>query len=248
MKLLNSHTIRNISAVFLAMLLMASSSASAALLGNVTRAEIKEVVNPIYPMSLSSMGIYEGSATLLIELDSEGKMTDWLAVSASKPEFVTALERVIDKWTFTPATRDGENIPYALSVNVKFKSEGIMMAVNGVQMVQAYLYGRFDTHEERLVSQYSELDKMPTPVNIVQPKVFSDIPEEDKDGYVVLGFFIDNEGNVRMPVLMEYEGDIRLAYSAYDALVQWKFEAPKVNGKTTMCRASQKFIFTSGKK
>jgi len=218
-----------------------SSSVSAA----IVRAEIKDLVNPLYPTMLSSMGVLEGSATVLIDIDADGNMIDWLALSCTNEEFVSAIERVIDKWTFTPATEDGTPIPYAMSVTVKFKAEGILMAINGVQIVQAYMNGMFEPVERSLVSRYSDLDGMPTPVKVIQPMLSKDIPEENRSGEVVLGFFIDPAGKVRMPVMLECNGDMCLAYAAYDAIMQWQFEVPTVRGRPTMVRARQKFIFTS---
>lgn len=210
------------------------------------RGKLEEIVNPIYPRSLSDMGTFEGSATILIELDENGKMTDWLPLSATHMEFVDAIANVINQWTFSPASRNGEAIPDAFSLTIRFKNEGVITGYNGMQMAGAFLNSCRNPSEEALVAQYSQLDKIPTPTMIVQPNV-SGIEETERAGKVTLGFFIDENGKVRMPVLLNCEGDIGLAYAAHAALTQWTFEKPTVKGKAVTVRASQQFIFKADK-
>ncbi len=244
MKTLNRHNIRNILAATILLSAIPAAS-SAAPQAEVRRAEIVHLVDPIYPISLSSMGIYEGSTTILIEVDSRGDMTDWIALSATRMEFVESVARVIDQWKFKSATRDGVAIPYSLSLTINFKSDGLMMSVNGFQMVQAFLYGNFNPVDKPLVAKFSELDNMPRPTKVVEPAFTADVPKDVRNGSVEMGFFIDTNGKVRMPVLLECNGDIRLAYAAYDALMQWEFNTPTVRGRPMMVRARQQFIFSS---
>lgn len=211
-------------------------------------AYINYAVQPSYPMQLGAMGISEGSATILIALDNSGKMLDWVAVSATRPEFVKAVTRVIDTWEFKPAVKDGHPIPTEVCISVKFKNDNVVMSMNGFQMVQALMNSYIEVKEVSLVAKYSELDRLPEPTNIITPVIDSALTGKDREGEVVLGFFIDAEGHVRMPVLMEYKGDVRLVYAAYDALTKWEFAMPVSHGKPIMVRASQKFIFKSASK
>jgi hypothetical protein len=204
---------------------------------------IDRVIDPIYPIKLGAIGIAEGSTTIIISVDNTGKMMDWVPVSATKPEFVKSVANVINLWNFKPAYKNGEPVASAISVSVKFRNDSVVMSMNGIQMVQALMNSYTDPREYSLVARYSELDRIPEPVNIVQPGIDPAIPENERDGEVVIGFFIDADGKVRMPIMMECKGDMRLANSAYDALAQWKFAPPVSHGRPTMVRASQKFIF-----
>lgn len=204
---------------------------------------ISYVVNPVYPIKLGAMGISEGSVRIIISVDNTGKMMDWVALSATKPEFVRAIANVINSWEFKPACRDGEPVASVISVAVKFKNDNVVMSMNGFQMVQALMNSYFDAKELSLVARYSELDGIPEPINIVQPSVDPSVTGKAREGEVVIGFFIDTDGHVRIPVMMECKGDVRLANAAYDALNKWEFAKPVVKGKPTMVRASQKFIF-----
>lgn len=205
--------------------------------------EIDTIVQPLYPSSLSAAGILDGSMTILVALDNQGTVIDWLPVSTSNDDFIPAVSNVVYKWKFIPAKRGGENVASAVSVTLNFKMDGFIMSMNGFGLTHFFLFGSLDMQQHSLVSSFSQLDGLPEPVSIVQPALSVKIPEGTRKGEVVMMFFIDNEGNVRMPELTKCDGDIRLAYAAYDALVQWKFKPPVRNGRTTTVRASQRFIF-----
>ena len=67
---------------------------------------------------------------------------------------------------------------------------------------------------------------------------------------MVYNFFIDQEGRVRIPWLDEQEFqhiDEEILDATYDALMQWEFTPPTVNGKKVVTQVSQPFWFTSPK-
>ena len=61
---------------------------------------------------------------------------------------------------------------------------------------------------------------------------------------IVIEFFIDEAGNVRLPVVTDIDGPIELAKSAYLAITSWKFEPPMIYGKPVATRARQPFYFS----
>jgi TonB family protein len=60
---------------------------------------------------------------------------------------------------------------------------------------------------------------------------------------MVVQFYIDQEGKVRMPVLADVDCDLELAAAAYDAVRTWSFEPPTVKGRPVIVTARQKFVF-----
>jgi TonB family protein len=200
-------------------------------------------VNPIYPPNLGLMGISSGSVTVLVSVDNTGKMMDWMVVSATRPEFVKSVRNVIDAWQFKPAYKNGVPIASEVIISVKFQNDNVMMSMNASQMVTAVMTGYVMEKEVSFVAKYSQLDRIPEPVNIVQPGFDPAIGADKREGYAVIRFFIDENGNVRMPVIVESKGDERLAFAAYDAISKWKFASPISRGKPITVCASQKFIF-----
>ena len=223
-------------------------SAQSAQSSNYVEPTLTYMEKPIFPYRQISNGVIEGSVTFIVELDNSGHKSDWLAIGATDRDFVDAIGIVIDKWTFTPAYRDGKPVASAMTFTITFKIGDSVLSATGMQFASTFLYGNYNKLEKPLVVRYSDLDVLPRPREIVQPTVGSDVPAEAASGEVEMAFIIDDKGNVRMPVLLSCRGDIRLAYAAYDALLKWKFDAPKAHGMTTMVRAQQKFIFTAAKK
>ncbi|HNX04817.1 MAG TPA: energy transducer TonB [Opitutales bacterium] len=230
----------------IAALTLTGLSASAEPASGVNSADptIAYMVEPIFPVRLAFDGTLDGSATIMVELDNTGKMTDWLALSTTNDEFVSAISHVIKEWKFEPAIRNGKPAPSAMSISFNFNRSGGVSTSTGVQFYNVFLNTVFNPVEKPLVARYSDLDALPRPKSVADPVLGSDIPEGQRSGEVVLGFFIDTNGGVRMPILLECKGDIRLAYAAYDAIFKWQFDVPRVNGTPMMVRAQQKFIFT----
>jgi len=67
------------------------------------------------------------------------------------------------------------------------------------------------------------------------------------DQKAVFEFYIDESGNVRIPMLREAEAsdDIEeeLLVIVQDALMKWKFRPPKKNGKPVVVRVAQPIFF-----
>jgi len=232
--------------ILAALALTAFSTSSLSAAPNASAYQQPKVVSmetPRYPSEMIAQGIHEGSATIIVELDNAGTMTDWLAISTTRKEFVEAIGAVINTWKFAPALRDGKPVPSGMQFSFNFHSNGYV-SYNGVGLYLSFFNGLFNPVEKPLVANISQLDRMPLPLSVAQPFIDSAIPVGSRSGELTLCFFIDQNGNVRMPVLLECKGDIRLAYAAYDAVLKWKFEIPRVKGLPVMVRAQQKFVFS----
>jgi outer membrane biosynthesis protein TonB len=206
-------------------------------------ARVDFVVQPNFPTAARSLGLREGTVTILIAVDSEGKLVDWIAVSATNPAFVDAIGTTIDRWAFEPGYRDGKPVPYTLCETCRFLDKSNAITVDGTQMEKMLLNSQIGIKDAPLVAKIAELDHMPEPLKIVQPVLSADIPAGQRAGMVEMGFFIDPTGHVRMPYVIQCNGDIRLAYAAYAALTEWQFKPSTVRGEPMTVRASQKFFF-----
>lgn len=209
-----------------------------------TDATVERMVDPLYPLRLSATGVVQGSTRILLEIDAHGELIDWLALSYTDEAFVHSIARVIDQWEFSPATRDGKNVPSGLLIDLRFQSEGLVMNINGLHITSIYLASlRGGPPEYERVVRLRDLDAIPEPLHIVRPVISSDIPPDQRSGACTFLFFIDEQGEVRMPVAVDSTGDRRLVYAAYDALLEWKFKPPTVRGRPALVRAKQAFRF-----
>jgi TonB family protein len=60
---------------------------------------------------------------------------------------------------------------------------------------------------------------------------------------VVVDFYVDQDGRIRMPVIMSATHDF-LAQAAVDALNQWRFKPPTLAGQPVAVRVEQEFVFS----
>jgi len=186
----------------------------------------------------------EGDLRMVIDINEDGTVADWLVIRSFDQDFVDAIRRVIDEWTFNPATLGGKPIPIVMELMFNFSKRGTSL-VEG-NLTELYLERLPNMHKDlNFVRSFTELDKLPEPVKIVRPVVNPDIPAEQRTGRVVVGFYIDETGKVRIPIVEEYEGHRAIVDAAYTAIRQWEFMPPTVKGKPVTVRVEQPFEFKS---
>ncbi len=184
----------------------------------------------------------EGDLQMVIDINADGTVADWLVIRAYDNSFIDAIRRVIDEWTFHPAMMDGEPIPIVMDLMFNFSKRGASL-VEG-NLTELYLDRLPSMHEDVvLVRSFTELDRLPEPIKIVRPMINPEVPEEQRFGRVVVGFYIDETGKVRIPIVEEYEGHRGIVDSAYNAILQWEFKPPTIKGKPVTVRVEQPFEF-----
>ena len=87
-----------------------------------------------------------------------------------------------------------------------------------------------------------DIDALPKPLVRVAPRNPAPLTEPSLTGRVRLEFYIDEEGNVRMPVVVTAD-DERLGWAAIGAVAKWRFEVPRRGGYPVLVRAQQDFFF-----
>ena len=215
---------------------------------------IKITIEPLYPVELSLQEIDKGSAEFILAVDNEGTLRDYILVKASHPLFGQAVDRVLPSWEFLPVLIDGKRVNAMHRVTINFRSSG--MFVVGVDSVSAIKDSRIRTiggssnNREYHVPQLPELDSAPEPLQVVHPSIFNSEAISEEGLRIVYNFFIDQEGRVRIPWIDEQEFqhvDDRILDATYDALMQWEFTPPTINGEKVVAQVSQPFWFNSSK-
>lgn len=213
---------------------------------------IKVTVEPRYPVALSHQEVNQGRAEFVITVDNQGTLRDHLLVEASHPLFGQAVEDVLPSWEFRPALIDGKRVNAMHRVTINFRNSGTFVvgvdSVSAIKDSRINLIGGSRNNEEYRVALLPHLDAPPEMLQVVHPNIpdSEDIPAEGLR--IVYNFFIDQEGRVRIPWLDEQEFqhvDEEILDATYDALMQWEFTPPTVNGKKVVAQVSQPFWFTS---
>lgn len=207
----------------------------------IQNARFKHYVEPWITRALHE-ATPEGELLLIVDINDDGTVSDWIVTRADHHSMVKAVDRVVGEWTFHPAKIDDKPIPIVISLIFTFTKRGTSL-VEG-NLVDLYLKSIHHFREDVvLVRSFTELDRLPEPVDIVRPVISRDIPEDERSGAVVVNFFIDETGKVRIPVIEPFEGNRGLADAAYNAILQWQFKPPTVKGKPVIVQVKQPFNF-----
>jgi TonB family protein len=188
-----------------------------------------------FPPRLLAMGITSGEVRLFLSVAADGTLVDHLFVAFTHYEFSNEVSRTVPHWRYEPAEVDGRPIASTVALTVRF-------AVSGMVVLERH--GLEELPEDASTTRFRarelhELDAVPRAVFKVTPPT----PAYAINGRVRVDFYIDENGNVRMPVVAAAD-DERLGWAAQAAIAKWQFEIPRRGGHPVLARASQVFVFT----
>lgn len=207
---------------------------------------IQEKKDPIFPNRLKSQGFTKGTATFAIYVNQFGELEDYLILEASHIDFAKSAERVIPDWNFSVPLVDGEVAAIVSRIKINFeRGKGIVYETIGYQQILPAMLRLQENETGYRIFTLDELDSIPIPTHIEKPSFHTELLEERETINAVFEFYIDTEGNVRIPTLREADDrvDERLLIIAQDALLQWKFEPPMRKNKPVTAQAAQPFRF-----
>ncbi len=197
---------------------------------------------PSFPLALNDSSVMNGDATVAIRVDKDGQLTDCLVTGYSRKEFADTAVAALKAWRFDPSRVNGVPWPSVQEVHFNFSRTGVVVSVTEFE----FLMNRVD---EIARDRYAyrartlrELDRIPTPVHVVSP-VSPALINGEKKRTVVVDFYIDEEGKVRMPSVSRADVGSACAASAVDAVKQWRFEPPLYQGRPTLVFVRQEFNF-----
>lgn len=216
------------------------------LTGEDVELSIKVVKQPVFPHILKLEGFSKGQVSLLLEISYEGELLDWLVYRADHKRFVGAVEAVIADWKFSQPSRNGNPISVIARVDVNFESTGDIVSLDhfGAFQQMTKFNERYSPHAVGIAA-VAQLDAPPSAIHVAPPLIAQSLLDKHGSGICVFKFFIDTEGNVRLPHLSKVEGyvDDRLILAAQDALAQWRFVPPTIGGRAVVVEVSQPFHF-----
>ena len=208
--------------------------------------EIRQTDDPLFPFHLMQMGVTQGEAQVAINTDATGKLVEWLVIGYTAPEFADAAVRAIKQWEFKPARLRGEPVGTVVELVFSFEARGVV--VSSANLTEQFTGRLMRITEGRYTYRpcsVRELDRVPAPTVTVAPYYPAALAKEGVKGSVIVEFFIDETGAVRMPAASAKD-DTALTALAVDAVSHWKFTPPTSRGKGVLVKASQEFNFKNG--
>lgn len=193
-----------------------------------------------FPQRLLQAGVTNGSVTTVLEVGTDGRISDLLISAYSRPEFAQEVSRSVKDWTFAPSTSAGQPIVSIVTIEFEFR-------VNGVLAYEK----RYPAEDEPVDPDHkysyfahgsANLDRKPTLLRTESPVYPKAWIEQGRKGAILVRFFIDETGRPRIPSIPAGT-DPYLSSAAIAALKTWRFEPPLDRGQPVLAFAEQVFVF-----
>ena len=205
--------------------------------------KIVQTEDPVFPFQLQQLSVTHGEARVVINIDPEGQLKEWLVVGYTMPEFADSAVRAIKQWKYEPARLRGEPVGATTELVFHFETHGTLVVSQTVtENLEARVIRLLAGAYAFRVYGLRELDRIPTPIYTVSPQYPRELAAKGVKGRIAIDFFIDETGAVRMPAGSSTD-DERLSGLAIAALRQWKFEPPTHRGNPVLAQATQVFNF-----
>lgn len=194
----------------------------------------------VFPGGLLLQGIHSGKVRLVVSVDAEGRLVDYLVVAYTNEGFVHSVVTAVKAWTYEPAMVRGRPRASRVELSFDFKSDlNATVQNNSDNFIQDIFGMRYEFQPSLL----KDLDNIPTPVQVVSPSIPDGVMKSGEERFVTVEFYIDQEGKVRVPSVSRELADDRLAAVAVAAVEQWRFEPPLRRKQPVLVLAQQVFRF-----
>lgn len=200
------------------------------------------VIPQLSPVMLMQ-GVTEGKIVFAIDVDEQGRLTDWLVLGYTHPALVRNCVNALRDWKFQPARVDGVPVPIQTELTINLKAEGVVINRTSDVPIDDYLRRIFGARMLSKQRAARELDAVPALVKKAAPKYAKDAQKQGVHGNVKVHFYIDENGEVRMPSV-DGEAHPYLAAEAIAAVRGWRFARPTADGKPVTVAALQEFHFS----
>jgi TonB family protein len=207
-------------------------------------AKIHENTTPRYPQALLATQRKGDKARIMINVDRDGRLVDWLVIGYTDVRFADSAVAALKEWTFEPARWQGSPVSVCIPLTFNFEVEGVVVSITALEAMQS-LMSSLSSQDQREVyapCTFRELDRIPVPLHTVTPAYPKELVAQAVEGDVTVEFYIDEQGAVRMPSIIG-RPPRQLAELAVGSVSQWKFEPPTSKGRPVLVCVRQVFRF-----
>lgn len=193
----------------------------------------------VYPPMMLYNAIYYGEARVVISVDENGKLTDYLVTGYTNEAFAEAAVGALKRWSYESARANGQARASRADVLFIFRDRGVIVQNLPGALEQHKTFGALQDRYTFKPCKLGELDRIPNPIHVVSPVA----AKSSGLHTVTVEFYIDDEGKVRMPAVARESADDIYAAAAVSAVEQWRFEPPLRKGRPVLVYAQQEFSF-----
>ncbi len=193
----------------------------------------------VYPPSMLYSGIHSGEVRIAIGVDENGHLTDYLVTGYTEKGFVDGVVAAIKRWTYEPARTSGRAQSARAEVLFVFRDQGVVVQRLPGATMREFLSDMMERSYTYAPYRLRDLDRIPTPVHVVSPA----IKFGNEAHNVMVEFYIDEQGQVRLAAVPREAADSIYSAAAVAAVEQWRFEPPLRKGKPVLVLVEQEFKF-----
>lgn len=205
---------------------------------------IIQTTEPQFPVALDTLTVSNGEACVLINVDADGKLADWLVLSYTHKAFADETVRALQEWRYEPARLNGERIGVRVPVTFTFETKGRIVSAIPTDYFEYFVRSWRGEYVIFQVCRPQELDQPLQVLKAVKPRYAADGKRPGgANGRILLDFYVDETGRPRMPVVMNATDNL-LAAAAVNALEQWRFAVPTRGSMPVAVHAQQEFVFS----
>ena len=199
--------------------------------------KLTQFVLPIFPDAVKEDGLTTGWVTAIVSHDNAGQTTDVLVVDSTHPRFTEAVRDAVTHWKFSPEANVGST--QAPLVRFYFSSKGVIM-------IQCSGMGRVITadmpSDTVRFPTFGSLDSQPRALEQPMPVFPQALRGRVNSGTATVTFYVDETGRARAAVVTEASSP-EFAEAAREAVAQWRYEAPRQNGRPVVAVQNWNFRF-----
>jgi len=202
---------------------------------------IRGTILPAYPYELLRART-EGSVTVEILVDMNGKVARTKVLEADHPELGAALAAALEMYRFDPALRDGKPTQALLKQEMTFRLSQVAPDTDRDSLYADYYLLRHVEKDPNSVVSAKQLDHPLHPISRRPPVFPANLIGQRDHGTALIEIVIDKDGRARIPRVVQAD-DPAFGYAAAQAAQFWRFDPPTVGGKAVLTKAQVPFAF-----
>ena len=196
-----------------------------------------------FPDVLAREGINEGEVRVVLHVDADGRLVDYLVTAYTRRELADEWVANVRDWSFEPARHRGRPAGSRGEVVFTFQARGMVVSLTQVDAISVGTNRLLSPSLTSVLCRPSELDEPVRALHVVQPQPPGDaLASPPSRPTVMVDFYVDETGRPRMPVVLRAPHDL-YASASVAALMQWRFNPPARRGRPVIVRATQLFTF-----
>jgi TonB family protein len=205
---------------------------------------LERFVVPEFPPFLRQAGVLQGTVVAAISSDSRGRAHDVLVLESTDARFTEAALEAIREWRFDARRAEASMDPVPV-VRFLFTTGAVSMVPLTVGVSSGPRRTvRAETPIE--LPNFSHLDHVPAVLHSPAPEFPVALRDHISSGSVVVKYFVDATGRVRLPTVVSATSP-ELGAAALAAIRQWRYDPPRIDGKPVIALERHSFQFSAAR-